>query len=68
MKQLGNLAIVCAQRPDVSLLIEKGVVTLTISVGTGQTCRTADWRDNTSIEHLIHELNHGALRIKSADS
>ena len=53
MKQLGNLAIVCAQRSDVLLEIHGGQNTLCIS-----------WDDDCFIQHIIHELNFGKYANK----
>ena len=49
MKQLGNLAIVCARRKDVTLRIEF----------------SADWDDDETILSVIHELNFGRCAPKS---
>ncbi|MBP1736763.1 MAG: hypothetical protein H6Q60_644 [Oscillospiraceae bacterium] len=59
MKQLGNLAIVCAQRPEISLQIHGGEVS--VHVGETPRCETlhAEWEDDAAITQLIHELNFG---------
>ncbi len=65
MSQLGNLAIVCAQRSDVLLVISRGDAIITVGKGDGQTSHKADWRDNERLEYLIRELNFGSLRASS---
>ena len=61
MKQLGNLAITCARRNDVIMLIKEGEVTVVVNhidgVGT-KTFETA-WDDDEAIEGICHELNFG---------
>ena len=47
MKQIGNLAIVCAQRPDVLMQIYGGTVSSTA------------WEDDDAIQDMIRELNFG---------
>jgi hypothetical protein len=60
--KLGNLAVVCAQRPDVLLQIMDGTATLFVGSGPGRDRHVTDWRDDAKIEELIHELNFGTLR------
>ena len=62
MKQLGNLSIVCARRKNTLLQIFDGVATVFVGEGSARRSFPLDWDDDTKIEHLIHELNHGALR------
>lgn len=62
MIQLGNLAVICAKRTDVSLTISNGIATLTIGDDAEQRRFSAGWQDNAKIESLIHELNFGTLR------
>lgn len=63
MKQLGNLAIACARRSDVIMLIKEGKVTVVVNhidgIGT-KTLETA-WDDDERIGEICHELNHGSL-------
>ena len=49
MKQLGNLALVCANRSDVLLQIQRGTVCFSIGIGTQMETITA----------LVRELNFG---------
>lgn len=61
MKQLGNLAIACARRSDVIMLIKKGEVTVVVSHidGIGTKTFETQWDDDQQIEEICHELNHG---------
>lgn len=59
MKQLGNLAMVCAQRPDVLLQLHGGMVCLHVGSGTRRESITLDWDDDEKIAELVRELNFG---------
>lgn len=59
MKQLGNLAIVCAKRPDVLLQIYDGYVSVHAGVGTERRTMLARWEDDEAISGFICELNYG---------
>ena len=65
MKQLGNLAIVCAQRKDVTLRIEQGRVMVLLDGTYAPTAFSADWDDDKTILSVIHELNFGNCVPKS---
>lgn len=65
MKQLGNLAIVCAQRKDVTLRIEQGRVMVLLDGTYAPTAFSADWDDDETILSVIHELNFGRCAPKS---
>ena len=65
MKQLGNLAIVCAQRKDVTLRIERGRVMVLLDGTYAPTAFSADWDDDETILSVIHELNFGQCAPKS---
>ena len=65
MKQLGNLAIVCAQRKDVTLRIEQGRVLVMLDGAYAPTAFSADWDDDETILSVIHELNFGHCAPKS---
>ena len=65
MKQLGNLAIVCAQRKDVTLRIEQGRVLVMLDGTYAPTAFSADWDDDETILSVIHELNFGHCALKS---
>ena len=65
MKQLGNLAIVCAQRKDVTLRIERGRVMVLLDGTYAPTAFSTDWDDDEAILSVIHELNFGRCAPKS---
>lgn len=65
MKQLGNLAIVCARRKDVALRIEQGRVMVLLDGTYAPTAFSADWDDDETILSVIHELNFGQCAPKS---
>jgi len=62
MKQLGNLAIVCALRRDTLLQVLDGTVTVHVVRGPDRTVLCADWHDDEKITQYILELNHGRFR------
>ena len=55
MKQLGNLAVICAQRPE---LLRGGLV---LVQAKNRAAMEAAWNDDTRIEKMIYELNFGAF-------
>ena len=65
MKQIGNLAIVCARRKDVTLRIEQGRVLILLEGAYAPTAISADWDDDETILSIIHELNFGHCVPKS---
>ena len=65
MKQIGNLAIVCARRKDVPLRIEQGRVMVLLDGIYAPTAFSADWDDDETILSVIHELNFGQYAPKS---
>ncbi len=62
MKQLGNLAIVCAKRKNVLMQIYHGKVTVYLGDGPSRSRFTVDWSDDEQIERFIYDLNHGAYK------
>jgi hypothetical protein len=62
IKQLGNLAIVCAQRRDIIMQILNGQVTVHVGQGPDRISFAVDWKDDEKILMLIIELNHGSLK------
>ena len=54
MKQLGNLAVICAQRPE----LRDGLVSVQAK---NRAAMEAVWNDDTRIEKMIYELNFGAF-------
>ena len=59
MKQLGNLAIVCARRADIVMTTQDGKVFVGSRV-TGETI-SSPWDDDKQIERIIREVNFGAF-------
>lgn len=59
MKQLGNLAIVCAQRPEVLMEIHGGLVSIHMGCGPSRNTLYIPWDDDDLIQQIIHELNFG---------
>ena len=59
MKQIGNLAIVCARRKDVTLRIEQGRVMVMLDGTYASTAFSADWDDDETILSVINELKNG---------
>ena len=59
MKQIGNLAIVCARRKDVTLRIEQGRAMVLLEGTYAPTAFFADWDNDETILSIIHELNFG---------
>ena len=56
MKQIGNLAIVCARRKDVTLRIERGRVMVLLDGTYAPTAFSANWDDDETILSVIHEM------------
>ena len=59
MKQLGNLAVVCAKKKDVLLQIHNGVVSVHDGAGPTRETATAIWDDDEAISAIVYELNFG---------
>ena len=59
MKQLGNLAVVCARRENIILQIQNGCVSILIGSGADQAVLLAAWEDDEKISDIIRELNFG---------
>lgn len=68
MKQLGNLAIICAQRQSVLLQIQGGMASVTVGAGPERHVLSARWDNDTEIEQIIHELNFGKYRADAGVS
>lgn len=58
MKQLGNLAVICAQRPELLMQLRDGLV---LVQAKNRAAMEAAWNDDTRIEKTIYELNFGAF-------
>ena len=65
MKQIGNLAIVCARRKDVTLRIEQGRVMVLLDGTYAPAVFSAYWDNDETILSIIHELNFGRCASKS---
>lgn len=64
MKQLGNLALVCAKRSSTLLQIQDGMVSVYVGSGPERNVLTARWDDDVEIERIIRELNFGMYQNK----
>ena len=64
MEQVGNLAVVCAIRPDQLLRISGGYVAVHIDHGSSRAIKTARCDDDAKINGIIHEINFGILAKK----
>ena len=56
--QIGNLAIICSRRLDITLHIESGIATVFAANGWS---RMVAVDDNQAIDELIYKINHGEL-------
>lgn len=65
VQQIGNLAIICARRKDVTLRIEQGRVMVLSEAAYAPAAFSADWDDDETILSIIHELNFGQCAPKS---
>lgn len=54
MKQLGNLAVICAQRPELLMQFRDGLVLVQVK---NRAAMKAAWDDDARIEKIIYELN-----------
>lgn len=66
MKQLGNLAIVCAQRPEVLMQIHGGVASVFVGSGPERTVLHTVWDNDAAISGIVHELNFGRYAKEAA--
>lgn len=62
MKQLGNLALVCAKRPEAMLQIYGGQACVYVGQGPERAVFSAAWDDDEELCRMIHELNFGGYR------
>ena len=58
MKQLGNLAVICAQRPELLMQLRGGLV---LVQAKNRAAMETAWNDDARIEKMIYELNFGAF-------
>lgn len=68
MKQLGNLAVVCAQRPDVLMQIYGNEVSVHVGEGPERAVLSTKWDDDETIQSIIRELNFGRYASDSQRS
>ena len=66
MKQLGNLAIVCAQRENTLLMVQHGQVKVVTYRHGGYITLHAGWDDDEAISEIIRDLNFGRFAEKAA--
>ena len=66
MKQLGNLAIVCAQRENTLLMVQHGRIKVVTYQHGGYITLHADWDDDDAISAIIRDLNFGRFVVKAA--
>lgn len=66
MRQLGNLAIVCAKRKDTLLQMLNGNVVIHLGDGPSRAALSAEWNDDEKILAIIHELNFGKYKEGAA--
>ena len=59
MKQLGNLAVVCAAKKDVLLQTHNGLVSVHYGEGPTRETATVRWDDDEAIRAIVQELNFG---------
>ena len=59
MKQLGNLAMVCARRPEVLMTLHEGEVSVYVGAGPERAVMGSAWDNDTEISRIVHELNFG---------
>ena len=52
MKQLGNLAVICAQRPELLMQLRDGLV---LVQARNRAAMEAAWNDDARIERMIYE-------------
>lgn len=64
MKQLGNLAIICAKRPDILLQIYDGYACVHVGEGPNRASVYAQWDDDNAIRRIVYELNYGRYAEK----
>ena len=67
MKELGNLAIACARRPDVLMQVHDGMVAVYVGAGCKREVLHSAWEDDAEICRIVHELNFGKCAERSAE-
>lgn len=64
MKELGNLTIICAQRSDVLLQVQDGMVSVHAGAGPQRATLHNAWDNDVEIRRVIYELNFGKYAIR----
>ena len=59
MKQLGNLAMVCARRPEVMMELHGGTVSVLVGADSEWAVMDSAWDNDAEISRIVHELNFG---------
>lgn len=62
MKQLGNLAIVCAKHPEVLMQLYGGQVSVHVGAGPDRAALHTQWDNDAEIGNIVYELNFGRYR------
>ena len=65
MKQLGNLAMVCARRPEVMMELHGGTVSVLVGADSEWAVMDSAWDNDTEISRIVHELNFGRYAPQS---
>lgn len=65
MKQLGNLAMVCARRPEVMMELHGGKVSVFVGAGPERAVMDSTWDNDAEISRIVHELNFGRYAPQS---
>ena len=66
MKQLGNLAVVCARRPEVLMQIYEGSVSVYVGNGPERAVMHAAWDNDAEVSRMVYELNFGKYAGKQS--
>ena len=66
MKQLGNLAIICAKRSEVMMTVYDGGVTVHVGAGPDRASMHSVCDSDAEINRIIHELNFGKYAEKKS--
>lgn len=66
MKQLGNLAIVCARRPEVLMQLHDGKVSVYVGAGPEREVLHTVWDNDAEIGRIVRELNFGKYKKEAA--
>lgn len=64
MKQLGNLAMVCAKRPELLMTLHEGRVTVFAGAGPDRAVMCCAWDNDAEINRMVYELNFGKYARK----